>query len=39
MNPETSAITRLLAQCKDGDRDALDALIPHVYAQLHEMAE
>jgi RNA polymerase sigma factor (TIGR02999 family) len=39
MNSETSAITQLLVQCKEGDRKALDALIPHVYAQLHSMAE
>lgn len=39
MTPETSAITRLLAQCRDGDRAALDALVPHVYEQLRAMAE
>ncbi|MBN8734059.1 MAG: sigma-70 family RNA polymerase sigma factor [Acidobacteria bacterium] len=39
MNTDPSAITRLLAQCKEGDRGALDALIPHVYEQLHGMAE
>lgn len=39
MTPETSAITRLLAQCRDGDRAALDALVPHVYDQLRSMAE
>lgn len=39
MTPETSAITLLLAQCREGDQAALDALVPHVYDQLRAMAE
>ncbi|MEP7367176.1 MAG: sigma-70 family RNA polymerase sigma factor [Acidobacteriota bacterium] len=39
MTPETSAITQLLAQCREGDQAAIDALIPHVYGQLRAMAE
>ena len=32
-------ITRLLLAWRQGDRDALDRLIPLVYAELHRMAE
>jgi RNA polymerase sigma factor (TIGR02999 family) len=32
-------VTRLLLAWREGDRDALDRLIPIVYAELHRMAE
>ena len=36
--PRAADVTRLLHQWKAGDRDALDRLIPLVYAELHTLA-
>ena len=37
--PPPGEVTRLLLAWRQGDRDALDRLIPLVYAELHRMAE
>jgi RNA polymerase sigma-70 factor, ECF subfamily len=37
-NPPDSEITRLLHRVRDGDRAALEVLIPQVYDELHRMA-
>jgi RNA polymerase sigma factor (TIGR02999 family) len=37
MTPPTE-VTRLLAQCRDGDREVLSRLLPLVYADLRELA-
>jgi RNA polymerase sigma-70 factor (ECF subfamily) len=36
---ELGHITRLLAEAKNGDKSALDALYPHVYAQLKKISQ
>jgi RNA polymerase sigma factor (TIGR02999 family) len=36
--PDTERITGLLIECSGGDRDALDQLLPCVYAELHRLA-
>ena len=36
--PTDASITKLLANLRAGDRDALDQLLPHVYDELHAMA-
>lgn len=38
MQTPTGDVTVLLREWGDGDRDALDRLVPLVYAQLHELA-
>ncbi len=37
--PPAGEVTRLLQAWKQGDRDALESLIPLVYGDLHRMAE
>jgi RNA polymerase sigma factor (TIGR02999 family) len=37
-DPESAEITRLLRRWRDGERDALGELIPHVYERLRRMA-
>ena len=37
--PPAGEVTRLLRAWRQGDRDALESLIPLVYADLHRMAE
>src|SRR5437763_7070330 len=36
--PNSSELTQLLRRWRDGDRDALDDLLPQVYEQLRRMA-
>ncbi|MFN0120641.1 MAG: sigma-70 family RNA polymerase sigma factor [Blastocatellia bacterium] len=38
MNPETVEVTRLLADWRGGDRDALDQLMPLIYTELRALA-
>ncbi|MHC4910264.1 MAG: sigma-70 family RNA polymerase sigma factor [Planctomycetota bacterium] len=39
MTSEQTQVTQLLGKVRNGDRAALDALLPVVYEDLHEMAE
>src|ERR1700739_3366394 len=38
MPPQTSQISGLLAGWREGDRDALDRLLPLIRAELHQLA-
>ena len=38
MGDDTTAVTRLLQRWQDGDRDALEAITPLVYRELHRIA-
>jgi len=38
MDPETAEITRLLGEAREGDRSALDGLLPIVYDELKRIA-
>lgn len=37
-NPDSNQITRLLVNCRGGDKDALDQLLPLVYHELRKLA-
>jgi RNA polymerase sigma-70 factor (ECF subfamily) len=37
-NPQSQPVTDLLDRWKAGDRDALDALVPQIYSELHSLA-